>query len=169
VRPAGEGKIILGDHPGLDPLASLLRKAGFDVESVSDPSSVLWGKLVVSAAINPLTAILDVTNGALVERPSAHLLMAAAAREAASVAARRGIRLPYADPAAEAEAVARRTAGNISSMLQDVRRGAPTEVEAICGAIVQAGEEANQPTPVNQALWMLVKAIGEGKGKRDKG
>ncbi len=161
VRPAGEGKIILGEHPGLDPLADLLRQAGFAVECVPDPSSALWGKLVINTAINPLTAILGVPNGALVERPSARLLMAAAAREAASVAVRRGIQLPYEDPAAEAEAVARRTAENFSSMLQDVRRSAPTEIEAICGAIVQAGEEVQFPTPINQALRLLVKAISE--------
>jgi 2-dehydropantoate 2-reductase len=47
-------------------------------------------------------------------------------------------------------------------MLQDVQRGAPTEIEAICGAVVRAGEEAGVPTPVNATLLNLVKAIVEG-------
>jgi 2-dehydropantoate 2-reductase len=43
-------------------------------------------------------------------------------------------------------------------MLQDVRRGAPTEIDAICGAIVAAGEECGVPVPVNRTLWLLLRA-----------
>jgi 2-dehydropantoate 2-reductase len=56
------------------------------------------------------------------------------------------------------EEVARRTAVNHSSMFQDVQRGAPTEIDAICRAIVVAGEERGVPAPVNRTLWLLVKA-----------
>jgi 2-dehydropantoate 2-reductase len=85
--------------------------------------------------------------------------MAATAKEAAAVATAMGVQLPYPDPVAVAETVARRTAANRSSMLQDVRRGAPTEIDAICGAVVQAGEACGVPTPVNRTLWQLVKAL----------
>ena len=44
-------------------------------------------------------------------------------------------------------------------MLQDVQRGGPTEIDAICGAIVQAGEHTGVPTPINRTLWQLVKAL----------
>jgi 2-dehydropantoate 2-reductase len=44
-------------------------------------------------------------------------------------------------------------------MLQDVLRGAPTEVDAINGAIVRAGESRGIATPVNRAVWALVRAI----------
>ncbi len=60
---------------------------------------------------------------------------------------------------AASEAVARRTAANRSSMLQDVQRRAPTEIDAICGAIVRAAEQVGLPTPVNQTLLYLVKAL----------
>jgi 2-dehydropantoate 2-reductase len=46
-------------------------------------------------------------------------------------------------------------------MLQDVLRGAPTEIDAICGVIVRAGEERGVPTPVNRVMWHLVKALAE--------
>jgi 2-dehydropantoate 2-reductase len=136
-----------------------LREAGFNVETVADPDSLLWGKLVINAAINPLTALLRVPNGELLERGTARALMQAAACEAAAVAAAQGIRLPYPDPLAVAESVAQRTATNRSSMFQDIQRGAPTEIDAICGAVVQAGEEVGVPTPVNLTLWQLVKAL----------
>jgi 2-dehydropantoate 2-reductase len=158
VKPAGEGVIYLGRSERLLPLTEMLRAAGFAVEEVSDLEGLLWGKLVINAAINPLTALLEVANGELLERPAARRLLRQAAEEAARVAAAKGIHLPYADPAAAAENVARRTAANRSSMLQDVARGAPTEIDAICGIIVREGEKAGVPTPINDVLWNLVKA-----------
>ncbi|MEW6718253.1 MAG: 2-dehydropantoate 2-reductase [Chloroflexota bacterium] len=158
VRPGGEGVISLGEHPGLGPLKVLLKQAGFKVETIDDVDALVWGKLVINAAINPLTALLRVPNGELVERASARLLMQDLAQETAAVAEAKGIRLPFYDPVAAAEDVARRTASNRSSMLQDVTRGAPTEIDAICGAIVREGERQGVPTAVNRALWLLVKA-----------
>ncbi len=76
--------------------------------------------------------------------------------------AAQGLHLPQAiatDPVAAAEDVARRTAANHSSMYQDVQHGRPTEIDAICGAIVQAGERLGVPTPVNRTLWLLVRAV----------
>jgi 2-dehydropantoate 2-reductase len=88
--------------------------------------------------------------------------MQSVAQEAAAVAAAQGILLPYPDPVVAAEMVARRTASNRSSMLQDVQRGAPTEIDAICGAIVHAGGQTGAPTPVNRTLLYLVQALAQG-------
>jgi 2-dehydropantoate 2-reductase len=159
VRPAGEGVISLSVHSRLSPLTEMLRRAGFVVEAAPDPDALLWGKLVINAAINPLTALLGVPNGALLERPTARALMVSVAREAAAVAVAQGLHLPYPDPVVAVETIARRTATNRSSMLQDIQRGAPTEIDAICGAIVTAGESTGVPTPVNRTLWQLVKAL----------
>ncbi len=161
VQPAGEGVITLGIHAQLKPLAVLLGKAGFVVETLTDLTSLQWGKLVINAAINPLTALLRVPNGELLARPSARALMAATAREAAAVAVGKGVHLPYPDPVMAAESIARRTESNFSSMLQDVLRGAPTEIDVINGAIVRAGEQNGVPTPVNRTLWQLVRGLRE--------
>jgi 2-dehydropantoate 2-reductase len=159
VRPAGEGVINLGSHPLMGQLAVILRTGGFLVEMSPDPNGLLWGKLVINAAINPITALLGITNGELLERLPARVLLATVAREAAAVAVAQGVRLPYPDPAVAVETIARRTATNRSSMLQDVARGAPTEIDAICGAIVEAGERTGVPTSANRTLWQLVKAL----------
>jgi 2-dehydropantoate 2-reductase len=161
VQFTGNGKIFLGSHPHIADLAELLGKAGFQVELVSDPTALVWGKLVINAAINPLTALLRVTNGELLERQTARELLAEAASEAASVAAMHGISLPYPDPVLAVEAVARNTAGNHSSMLQDVLRGTTTEIQAINGAIVRAGEQTGVPTPINRMLWKLIKSLDQ--------
>jgi 2-dehydropantoate 2-reductase len=164
VQAAGEGVVSLSIHSRLGPMAEKLRAAGFIVENAPDPDALLWGKLVINAAINPLTAMLSVTNGELLTRPTARNLMVALARETAAVAVALGIRLPYPDPVVATESIARRTATNRSSMLQDITRQAPTEIDAICGAIVKAGEQANVPTPVNRTMWQLVKALAQPHG-----
>jgi 2-dehydropantoate 2-reductase len=159
VKAGGEGVISLEQNPALGPLEAALRSAGFNVQLVEDTGALIWGKLVVNAAINPLTALLRVKNGELLERPSAREMMKALASETAKVARAENIQLPFENPLQIAEDVARKTAENTSSMLQDVLRGAPTEIDAICGAVVRAAEKHNIETPVNRVCWQLVKAL----------
>ena len=159
VREGGEGGISIERHPALDPIEEALRSANFNVKVVDDAQSLIWGKLVINAAINPLTAILRVPNGRLLELPSAREMMNSLARETARVAEAENVPLPFPDPVAAAEEVARKTAANHSSMLQDVLRGAPTEIDAICGAVVNIGQKHAIETPTNWACWKLVNAI----------
>lgn len=159
VRAGGEGIISIERHPALGQIEDALTSAKFHLNIVQDAKSLLWGKLVINAAINPLTALLRVPNGKLLERPTAREMMKALASEAAQVANAEKITLPFPDPVAAAEEVALRTASNHSSMLQDVLRGAPTEIDAICGAVVKAAQRHNFATPANWACWKLVKGI----------
>jgi 2-dehydropantoate 2-reductase len=159
VKAGGEGIVSLEQNPALGPMEEALRLAGFNVQRVDDPESLIWGKLVINAAINPLTALLRVKNGELLRRPFAREVMTALARETAQIARAENISLPFDDPVARAEDVAHRTAANTSSMLQDVLRGAPTEIDAICGAVVRAAEKHKLGAPVNWTCWQLVKAL----------
>jgi 2-dehydropantoate 2-reductase len=159
VRAGGSGPTHVARHPRLGPGMDLLRKAGFPLEPAEDVDGLLWGKLVVNSGINPLTALLRVPNGRLLELSEARAAMAEAAIETAAVAARLGIRLPYADPVRQAEEVAARTAANRSSMLQDILRGAPTEIDAINGAVTAEGDRQGLAVPVNRTLWRLVRAV----------
>ncbi len=138
-------------------LASVFNSAGLDTRTVTDIDGLLWSKLAVNAAINPLTALLELPNGALLASPGLVEIMSEAARETAAVASAQGITLSSGDPIAQARDVASRTAVNESSMLQDMRRGRPTEIDAICGAIVTKGHELAVPTPVNARLLELVR------------
>ena len=157
-RAGGEGVISVEAHPRLGLLEAALTGAGFKVQVVNDANALIWGKLVINAAINPLTALLRVPNGELLQRPAAHKLMGILAQETAAVATAQGIHLPFEDAVRAAEDVARQTATNHSSMFQDVRRGAPTEIDAICGAITQTGEKLGISTPVNWVCWQLTRA-----------
>lgn len=159
VQAGGEGKTSIERHPALGPLGEALESANFHLQMVEDARSLIWGKLVINSAINPLTALLRVPNGELLERASARDMMRELASETARVAAAEEISLPFPDPAAAAEEVARKTASNRSSMLQDILRGAPTEIDAICGAIVNIARQHGLAVPVNWSCWQLVRAI----------
>jgi 2-dehydropantoate 2-reductase len=152
------GEVVFAQHPRILPLLEMLSSTGLQVRTTSDITGLLWGKLVVNAAINPLTALLDVPNGRLLELPDARALMSRLAVETESVAAALGIRLPFTSAVKRIEEVARQTAGNSSSMRQDLARGAPTEIDAINGAVVRYGEESGVATPSNRTVWQLVRA-----------
>lgn len=164
---AGEGPTYLARLPGreqqLEQVAALFNAAGIETSLVNDADSLLWGKLAINAGINPLTALMRVPNGMLVEDESLRRLMAAAANEVARVAEAQGIQLPFADAAARTAEVARATAANRSSMLQDVSRAGPTEIDAISGAVVRFGRRLGVPTPVNEFLLRQMQARAQLK------
>jgi 2-dehydropantoate 2-reductase len=159
VKMGGEGTISLEQNQALGPLEAALRSSNFNLQIVDDAKSLMWGKLVINAAINPLTALLRITNGELLSRPLARKVMSALARETAEVAKAEHVHLPFSNPVDAAEDVARKTATNMSSMFQDVRRGAPTEIDAICGAVTMRGKKHGIKTPFNRTCWQLVRAM----------
>jgi len=163
-RAGGDGVVSIEETGRVQPLQAAMLAAGFQVEMLQDARGLMWSKLVVNSAINPLTALLRVPNGELLERPAARRLLHALARETAAVAEAKHISLPDPDPVALVERVARRTAANHSSMFQDVQRGAPTEIDAICGAVSRAGSQHHVPTPMNAACWALVQALVPARG-----
>ena len=138
-------------------VAALMDEAGLKAEVEPDIDRLLWRKLAVNCAINPLSALLGVPNGALLETPKPRAVLEAAAREAGVVAAALGIDLGQ-DPVQAAVDVAQLTAANRSSMLQDLARGVATEIEAINGVVVREGDRLGIPTPVNRRLLDDVRA-----------
>jgi 2-dehydropantoate 2-reductase len=174
VRHAGVGHTYIADAPetacpepvegAVSPQAvvRLFQAAGFQTSLAADAAGLVWGKLAINAGINPLTAVLQVPNGWLAENEAARRLMQQAATEVAQVAAAHDIQLPFADAAAQALAVALATAANHSSMRQDLANGRPTEIGAICGAVVEIGRKYNIPTPVNVVLQTAVQQAEQG-------
>jgi 2-dehydropantoate 2-reductase len=160
VRSGGNGKISVAEHPRMAPLIEILRRTEFEIETTENIESLAWAKLVINASINPLTALLGIPNGEL-RRSTAHQLVESLANEVADVARSKRISLLFTEPIRAVDEVIAATANNVSSMLQDVRRGARTEIDAINGAVVNAGRENKIPTPVNQVIWQMVTALSE--------
>lgn len=166
VRHAGKGKTSFGPMtPGkpapafVEELVSLFREAGLDAELSGDPRSLLWSKVLVNAGINPLTAILGVRNGRLLEIEPARRLMGALVLEAGEVARQKGVALTFDDAVAQAEEVCRLTAENYSSMYMDMKKGRRTEIDSINGAVVREGATVGLECSRNQAVTRLVQAL----------
>jgi 2-dehydropantoate 2-reductase len=118
----------------------------------------LWEKLVINVGINPLTALLRVPNGALLELPQALEVAVAAAHEAQAVARAAGLNLS-GDPEARLSQVCSATAANRSSMLQDILAGRPTEIAALNAQVASRGRALGLATPVNDLLTRLMRAV----------
>jgi len=165
VRHAGNGITRLGllNSTGrqavlLQEVCDLLSGATIETSIVENIIDFVWAKLLVNAGINALTAIHNCPNGALLESAATRKQLSDAVREAETVARARSIQVP-SDPVAITLEVCKQTGANISSMLQDVRSGRPTEIDSINGAIVQAANELHIPVPVNEELVSRVKEI----------
>jgi 2-dehydropantoate 2-reductase len=150
-------------------VAAAFRAAAVPCDGVSGPAvrAALWEKLGVNAAVNPLTALAGVANGAVAAPPLAGLARTAAA-ETGRVARAQGVDVDPGAMADQAIAVAQATAENHSSMRQDVDAGRRTEVDAINGHVVAEAESARVSVPVNATLAKLVAAWEQGQGHRDR-
>jgi 2-dehydropantoate 2-reductase len=95
--------------------------------------------------------------GDLLEHEETEELLEFAVEEAIEVAKVKGIKLIDEDPVAHVKEVAKLTATNKSSMLQDILNKKKSEVDFISGAIVREGRKAGVGTPVNITLANLVK------------
>jgi len=135
-----------------------LSKAGFQVEITDSPGQVIWEKTAINSGINPLTALLNITNGQILQIPEVRQLMRDLVVEAVKVASTEGYRFTHS-VVELAELMCTQTSDNVSSMLQDVRAGKPTEIEAISGEIIRRGLHAALPTPRTRVVWQLVKGL----------
>jgi len=164
VRETGIGEILLPVPGEAGPAAGaarlfrmLLDGARVPVEAVPEFEREVWRKVLLNAAINPVTAARGVTNGELLKEP----LRTQALRllgEALAVARSEGFDFTSEEVTRDFERVARATAANRSSMLQDVDRGRPTEIDAISGAILRAAERHGLDLPDTRSIVAEVTA-----------
>jgi 2-dehydropantoate 2-reductase len=146
------------DLPAAERAAAMIRDTGLLSEARPDARAVLWRKLVLNSAVNPITALAHCTNGTLLQELSLLEIAIRAAWEAAQVGESLGLLDPDFDPEEALRAILRETAGNLSSMQEDLSRRRRTEIEEITGAIVRLAEKAGRPAPVQNALLTLVRA-----------
>ena len=158
LRTTGPGRVELERARHVDELAAALQAGGMSAAVVDDPWPSVWRKLVGNAAVNPVSALVGITNGELL----AHLasrIVDRAAKEAARVASAEGVPIDDEEAVMLWRKMAELTASNRSSMLQDVQRGRPTEIDWINGEIVRRGRQHSVPTPVNEALLQLLEVV----------
>jgi 2-dehydropantoate 2-reductase len=160
---AADGEVILpnptepGAKAAADRFEGLLRSGGFSVRRVGEFARERWRKVIVNAAINPVTADHDILNGQLAKDPwrgQAETLL----REAQAVAEAEGISFDDSEIEGDLWRIVRATATNVSSMLQDVRRDHRTEVESITGEILRRGVTHGLELPASRRVYDRLKA-----------
>ena len=153
-----------GDTPfdEVERLADACTRAGMPTNAVRDARGPQWRKVIFNASTNPIGALTGLTHGRVCERPDLRSLVSGLVDEGKAVAAAQGIVLD-ADPEALIDHAAKPEVAydHKASMLQDVEARRTTEIDFLNGGIVRFGREHGVPTPLNEAIWALVKGVEE--------
>lgn len=144
--------------PAFAPLAARLTAAGLPAEATPGVAARRLEKLAVNLVVNPLTAVLDVPNGGLLE-PELWPTVRELVQEMHPVLAARG---PLPEPEAlllRIRRVLAATAANTSSMRADVRAGRPSEIEELTGVLLARARADGRSLPRHAALYRMVRAL----------
>jgi len=128
----------------------------------ADIDTVLWRKLAINCAINPLTALHRCRNGDLAERPELAALVGELCAEIRAIGIAAGKERAVDDLQTQVMRVIRATAANRSSMLQDVLAGRATEIDYLTGYLLGKGVRHGIAAPHNATLLAAVKALNAG-------
>ena len=141
-------------------LADACTRGGMPTAAVQDARGPQWRKVIFNASTNPIGALTGLTHGRVCERPDLRALVSGLVDEGKAVAAAQGIALD-SDPEALIDHAAKPEVAynHKASMLQDVEVRRTTEIDYLNGGIVRFGREHGVPTPLNQAIWALVKGV----------
>lgn len=142
----------------VEELAGLITRSGMNTIALPDARGAQWTKLIFNAATNPVGALTMLHHGAATRFAPTGQLFGDLIAEGESVAKALGISL-HADPRALVQKGASAPGKHRASMLQDVLARRQTEVDFMNGAIVKSGEQTGVPTPLNKAMWELIKGL----------
>jgi 2-dehydropantoate 2-reductase len=142
----------------VEELAAVLTRAGMNTVAMRDARGAQWTKLIFNAGTNPVGALTGLHHGAATFFPPSGELFNQLIDEGLAVAKALGIEL-HNDPKQMVMKAANAPGKHKASMLQDVLAKRQTEVDFMNGAIVQWGEKLRVPTPLNKAVWALVKGL----------
>jgi 2-dehydropantoate 2-reductase len=139
-------------------LADLITRSGMNTIALPDARGAQWTKLIFNAATNPVGALTLLHHGAATRFAPTGQLFNDLIAEGEAVARKLGIEL-HGDPRQLVQKGASAPGKHRASMLQDVMAKRQTEVDFMNGAIVHWGEKVGVPTPLNRAIWELIKGL----------
>ena len=126
--------------------------------ALPDARGAQWTKLIFNASTNPVGALTLLHHGAATRfAPTGHLFQRPDCGRRSRCRAL-GIEL-HGDPRALVQKGANAPGKHKPACLQDVLAKRQTEVDFMNGAIVRWGEKTGVPTPLNQAMWALIKGL----------
>ena len=172
VQHFGRGDLVIGtmscdsnrptNEKRLQAIVDLFAIAQVPVRISPDVMGELWGKLLVNCAYNAISAVTQMPYGKMAALPAIVETQHAVVREVVAVALADGQNLLLAESLKAVERIASSMPEQMSSTAQDIARGKPTEIDHLNGFIARRGAELGAATPVNQALFALVKLLEAG-------
>jgi 2-dehydropantoate 2-reductase len=150
------GYTLIEQHERSARFAAILSAAGLDCRVSSNIGADVWHKLVINCVVNPITAILGCEVGGIAN-PQLAPLKRLVIDECVAVAAAEGVTF-------DVDFIQQiddrfRPSHNIASMLQDLRRGRPTEIDYMNGAVTIIAAQHSIAYPVNAALTAIIKTM----------
>jgi 2-dehydropantoate 2-reductase len=167
VKHVGRGDLVVGpENEKTKRIAALFSRAKVPCRMSENIEGELWTKLIWNCALNAVSALGRAKYGQIASSSDAWKVVETAVYEVLAVAKAAGIHPPgLEDPKvalAGALKIATQMAEALSSTAQDMNRGKRTEIDSLNGYISRRGAELGVPTPVNHALFALVK-LAEGR------
>jgi 2-dehydropantoate 2-reductase len=142
----------------VEELAGLVTRSGMNTIPLKDARGAQWTKLIFNSATNPVGGLTLLHHGAATRFAPTGQLFNDLIAEGERVAKALGIEL-HGDPRALVQKGANAPGKHRASMLQDVLAKRQTEVDFMNGAIVKSGEQTGIPTPLNKAVWELIRGL----------
>ena len=173
IKHVGRGDLVIGPRNAKsEKFAAAFERAGVGCRISENIDGELWTKLIWNCALNAISALGRARYGQIAASETARKVVQSAVDEVLAVAKAAKVQLIGVENLeagmAGALKIATQMAGAISSTGQDLMRGKRTEVDSLNGYIAERGAELGVPTPVNQALYALVKLAEESNQARDK-
>jgi 2-dehydropantoate 2-reductase len=153
------GELIENSESSLRLLLDLLTLAGFETLLAENIIKETWEKVFVNIGINAFGALTRLKNGDLLKFEGLKQLMSEAINEAIQVAKLKDIQPAKKDFLEITYDVARKTAENRNSMLQDVLNGNLTEIDFINGRVLTYAKELGIKVPINEVITYLIKGL----------
>jgi 2-dehydropantoate 2-reductase len=167
VKHVGRGDLVVGPHnDNLRRFAALFARAGVPCRISDNIEGELWTKLVWNCAFNAISALARARYGQIAASSDAWKVVEDIVYEVLAVARAAHIQPPgLEDPKAAlagAAKIVQQMSEAVSSTGQDMMRGKRTEIDSLNGYVSRRGAQLGVPTPVNHALYALVK-LAEGR------
>jgi 2-dehydropantoate 2-reductase len=162
VKHVGRGDLVIGPRNATtERIAALFERAGVPCRISENIEGELWTKLTWNCALNAISALGRAKYGQIAASEDARKVVAEIVDEVLAVARAANIHPPgLEDPKAAlagALKVAAQMSEALSSTAQDMQRNKRTEIDSLNGYISRRGAQLDVPTPVNHALFTLVK------------
>ena len=163
------GKLAIGEldgtvSPRVKEIEGMFKGAGAQVSISGNIMETKWRKLVWNAAFNAVSVLTKMKTRSMAKSKELRPVLTGIMEEVVAVANAEGYHLENDDILGKTFDLTSKLEDVKTSMLQDFEKGKRLEIEALNGVVVQKGEEHGVPTPVNEVVCGLVKALEK---KRD--